>query len=102
MAALLATGLTTSGCYSYSVEIPDSGPINEYRETDITASSSVWGLVEDDPVIAKRCEGEALDQVRITNNYGYALLTVLSLGLWSPMDVNYRCAEKTTFNNDGV
>jgi hypothetical protein len=100
--AMLAAVVTTSGCYSYSVETPDSAPINEYREHDITASSSFWGIVEDDPVIAKRCEGEALDQVRVNNNYGYALITVLTLGLYSPMDVNYRCAEKVVQEDSGM
>ena len=44
-------------------------------------------------VIAENCESNALDEVRVSTNFGFALVTVLSLGIWQPIEVNWRCAE---------
>ncbi|MFL6275421.1 MAG: hypothetical protein ACJ74G_09430 [Blastocatellia bacterium] len=39
---------------------------------------------------------QSLRQVKLPMNYGYALITVLSAGIWSPMQVAWKCNEEPT------
>ncbi len=45
-------------------------------------------------MVAQDCLSNALDEVHITTNYAYAFATVVTLGIWAPLDVEWRCAEK--------
>ena len=81
----------TQGCYHYRVTTPTPDPATEYEKR--TSHGLLWGLVKDDQP-ARDCEkSKALDEVRVSTNFGYALATVLSLGIWSPLDVEWRCAK---------
>jgi hypothetical protein len=35
-----------------------------------------------------------MQEVRVTTNFGYAVLTVVTLGIWSPMEIEWRCAKQ--------
>jgi hypothetical protein len=86
--------LAATGCSTTTVSVPHPDPVTEYRERNTTAHTFFWGLVQDpQTVVATNCESNSLDNVRVSTNYGYALVTVLSLGIWSPLEVNWRCAE---------
>ncbi|HKQ05166.1 MAG TPA: hypothetical protein VJ464_08550 [Blastocatellia bacterium] len=39
---------------------------------------------------------QSMRQVKLPMNYGYALITVLSAGIWSPMQVAWKCNEEPT------
>lgn len=39
--------------------------------------------------------GTGLESVRVSSNYGYALLSVFTLGLVSLVDIEYSCAPQT-------
>jgi hypothetical protein len=56
-----------------------------------------WGLVREDYVVdqCKLPDGTRVgfDEVQIETNPGYVLATVLTLGIWIPIDVSYRCAK---------
>jgi len=89
-----AVSVLAAGCSTTTVSVPNPDPVTEYRERNMTAHTFFWGLVQDpQTVVATNCESNSLDNVRVSTNYGYALVTVLSLGIWSPLDVNWRCAE---------
>jgi hypothetical protein len=86
--------LAATGCSTTHVSVAEPDPVTEYRERNETAHTFFWGLVLDpQTVIADNCESNALDEVRVSTNFGFALVTVLSLGIWSPIEVNWRCAE---------
>jgi hypothetical protein len=86
--------LAAAGCSTTTVSVPNPDPVTEYREHNTTAHTFFWGLVQDpQTVVAANCESNSLDNVRVSTNYGFALVTVLSLGIWSPLEVNWRCAE---------
>jgi len=83
-----------TGCYHYVVAAPHFDPADEWHGR--TVNSYAWGLVNKPQVaLAHECEdGNALDQVRVTTNLGTTLATVLTLGLWSPLRVEYKCAKR--------
>ena len=87
----VAGSLLLAGCYHYEVVSPDASPATVYEHR--TVSAYFWGLLQDPPVVASDCKSKALYDVRVSTNIGYILLSVLTLGIWVPMDVDYRCAK---------
>ena len=55
--------------------------------------SGVWGKIR--PFEHVCAQDEALARVRTTSNFGYSLLTVVTLGLWAPVQVEYTCTNPT-------
>jgi hypothetical protein len=92
--AIAVCVVAAAGCSTTTVSVADPDPVTEYRERNTTAHTFFWGLAQDpQTVIAGNCESNSLDSVRVSTNYGFALVTVLSLGIWTPIEVNWRCAE---------
>lgn len=87
---LVATLVGSTGCYHYRVVVPGPDPATDYQQRRVDAF--FWGLVQED-VPATDCLSNALDEVRVTTNVGYLAASVLSLGLWVPLDVAWRCAK---------
>ena len=56
-----------------------------------------WGLVREDCIVDQYTLPDGtrvgFDEVQIETNPGYVLATVLTLGIWIPIDVSYRCAK---------
>ena len=51
-----------------------------------------WGMIE--PVIEpNNCHGTALAKVTAKTNFFYSLGTVITLGIWTPMEIQWRCAK---------
>jgi len=43
---------------------------------------------------ATACEqSNAIDQVRVSTNFGYTVLSLLTLGFWSPVQLKWHCAK---------
>lgn len=91
--ALALVCAVTAGCYHYHVVAPEPDPATEPQRRTVHAIA--WGLVgKPDVTRAANCApSNALDRVRVTNNLGYTLITVLSLGFWAPVQVEWRCAK---------
>ena len=80
------------GCYHYRVTVPETDPVTEYESK--TMHTFFWGLVNDpEKQAAYDCVSNSIDEVRVSTNYGYALITVVTLGIWVPMDVEWRCGK---------
>ena len=60
----------------------------DYAEDTIHAW--LWGIYVCPEVVAADCK-RGINDVVIENNYLYSLATVLTLGIWMPIDVSYRC-----------
>ena len=93
LALLLASA---QGCYHYRVAA--SGPAGANPSTfpqSTTLHSVLWGLVQDQTLEHVCAQDEALARVHTTSNFGYTLLTVVTLGLWAPVQVEYACANPT-------
>ena len=84
------------GCYRYRISTTKFDPSTTYVKK--TAHSFFWGLVQKRErgvdVVAANCDSlglNSLDEVRVTTNFGFALLTVATLGIWSPMTMEWKC-----------
>jgi hypothetical protein len=103
LAVALGLVLSSTGCHRYHVyqiggpqgrELGDA-PSNEWKYQ--TVHSLVWGQVRQD-IPVDNCQlgnGQRLgiDSVTIRSNLLYSLVTVGTLGFWSPLKVGWRCAK---------
>ncbi|HEX5725589.1 MAG TPA: hypothetical protein VFX98_08995 [Longimicrobiaceae bacterium] len=89
--ALLAGAalLAAQGCYHYQTVVVDPQPATPY--TTRRVSSLFWGLVQPN-IPASNCLDNVLDEVKVSTNFGYLLLSVATLGIWVPVDVQWRCS----------
>jgi hypothetical protein len=93
LAFLLASA---PGCYHYQVAA--AGPAGANPSTfpqSATLHAVFWGLGQDQTLEHVCAQDEALARVRTTSNFGYTLLTVVTLGMWAPVQVEYACANPT-------
>lgn len=91
----LAALLLLCGCASYQVTVPDSDPIRlEGQATAYqkkTMHAFFWGLLLDPQVFAAECHGQGINDVVIDRTLVHDLAGVITLGLWMPTDVRFRC-----------
>lgn len=82
-------------CYHYRISAPNNLPSTE-TESEVV-HGLLWGLAvkPKNGLKPKNCEPHdmALYQVQVTSNLGYSLITVVTLGIWSPMKVEWQCAK---------
>jgi hypothetical protein len=81
----------TSGCANYQVRMPDDDPINKPYEGGMM-HAYVGGLWYSPQVMTADCATKAINDVVVKRNYLYDLASVLTLGLWMPIEIEYRCA----------
>jgi hypothetical protein len=62
----------------------------------VTVNSNAFGLGAVERRTVAECPTNLIDEVRIHQNLGQALATVLTLGLWIPVRIEYRCAKVPT------
>jgi hypothetical protein len=93
--------ITTCGCYHVRVIVPQPDPGTEYKKK--TVQNLAWGMLpKKKDIPATNCLGSTrLDEVRASSNLGYNLLTVGTLGFWSPAQIEWRCT-KPFEPSDGV
>lgn len=87
---LLAVLACAQGCASYQLRIPDSDPAVETYEGG-AMNAYVWGIWYNPQVMAAECQGEGINDVVVKQNYLQALATVVTLGIWMPTRVTFRC-----------
>jgi len=78
-------------CYHTRVTTSNFDPSTGYQKK--TVCSLFWGLAQRD-VLATNCDSlklKSLDEVRVTTNLGYALITVATLGIVCPMTIEWKC-----------
>jgi hypothetical protein len=51
----------------------------------------LWGIWYTPEVMAAECQGEGINDVVIKRNYLHDLASVLTLGVWMPVAVQFRC-----------
>ena len=91
----LAIGCLFSSCYTYRLST------HAQAGTDVTvvnANSYFWGLLQSPKsgITTPNCDSldiNGMSVVRVRTNLGYALITVLTLGIWCPMKIEWRCGK---------
>ena len=99
-AAALAGLLAMNACSTYQVRLPDSDPFQPEGQAEEYESRIMhtyfWGLINKPRTFDAQCEGQALNDVVVGSNYAMDLATVLTLGIWSPIELRYRCHAPAT------
>src|SRR5437868_2694760 len=83
--------VSIQGCYHYRVINTFNEPGTEYRDTVLR--SYLWGLVNKPqnfhvPNCTDTCA--AIDELVFSKNFGQSLLTVITLGIVSPVKVQWK------------
>ena len=98
----LTMALLGTGCFHYRLAVvsPDGQILPPATESETaTLWSFAWGLVQ--PTVRPgRCQGNGAAEVITTTNFGFALLTVVTLGLVAPAQVEWRCAKDRPTQGD--
>lgn len=88
--------LLLTSCATHRVVVPLPVTGSENASPAETSSATFWGQ-KTKPVKADRCRGSnALSEVRAETSFASALATVLTLGFWQPLKVQYLCAKEPT------
>lgn len=82
--------LLLTGCWYHRVEVPS--PVTGATEYEsATHWSFAWGAFQREAQPAN-CNGQALKEVKVSSNLGFALITVVTLGLVAPERISWKCA----------
>ena len=77
-------------CYHYRVLNTVNDPSTEYEHKVLW--TYCWGLVnKPENYTVTNCAYGAIDEVRISSNFGCTLLTTITLGFLSPVKVEWKC-----------
>ena len=85
----VACTLLLSGCATHRLTVQHPNPTGE--SVTVNSSAFGWGAVQ--RRTAANCDTDILDEVRVRQNFGQALATVLTLGAWMPTTIEYRCGK---------
>lgn len=88
--AAIASALLVQGCATYEARVADGKPdLPEYKGG--TMNALLFGVYVDPEIqSAETCRNGMYDVVA-KNNYLYSLASVITLGIWMPLDVEFRC-----------
>ncbi len=91
---LLSNLLLFSSCYNYRVATQAQAGTEVNKAT---AHAFFWGLAQKPPTIqtpiCDSLEVNGMSEVTMKSNFGYSLITVVTLGIWSPMKVEWKCSK---------
>jgi len=99
--ALTLALLSGAGCYHHRVLASKGNSATTYATKNVY--SLFWGLAKKPNIDVSHkdgvatqppgtCESNAINEVRVTSNLGYAAVTVFTLGIYSPLKVQWMCA----------
>ena len=95
MACEFGISIFFSSCYSYRVATQAQAGTETSKP--ITAHSFFWGLLKSPKEIhTPVCDSlgtNGMAEVNIRNNFGFSLITVATLGIWSPMRIEWKCSK---------
>jgi hypothetical protein len=84
-----------SSCYSYRVAT--QAQAGAETTVTVTAHSFFWGLLKKPSEIhTPVCDSlgaNGMAEVNVKNNFGFSLITVATLGIWSPIRLEWKCAK---------
>src|ERR1044072_6448833 len=94
IALLFAAGcMAFSSCYTYRVATHAQSGTGVRK---VTAHSYFWGLAQQKDIPTPSCDSlgiYGMSEVRVRNNFGYTLITIITLGIYSPIQLEYKCGK---------
>ncbi|MES2444673.1 MAG: hypothetical protein V4574_17750 [Pseudomonadota bacterium] len=88
LSAVFAVSLLT-GCATHRLVAAHPNPYGEPHRVSSVAFG--WGALQKRTVT--ECDNSLLDEVRVKQNFGQSLVTVVTLGIVMPTTVEYICAK---------
>ena len=86
----VVAALLSQGCANYQARVADGKPLEtEYDGGMMNAYA--WGVWVSPGIRSAATCKDGMSDVVVENNYFYSLASVVTLGVWMPMDVSYRC-----------
>lgn len=85
---LLICCLGLVGCAEHRLIVKRPNPTGAPQMVE--SKSFGWGAVQRRTVAT--CDTNLIDEVRVHQNFGQALISVLTLGLYMPTKIEYTCA----------
>lgn len=94
---LLTGCMLFSSCYTYRLATHAQPATETLVTTRKTAHSLFWGLLNKPQVITTpNCDKMGVNgvaEVMIRSNFGYTVVTLLTLGIYCPVTVEWKCAK---------
>lgn len=82
--------MALQGCAYHTLTVANGVPADQ-RLHPVESSAFGWNVSEQTS-IADQCPTDLLFEVRTRTSFLQSLATVLTLGLWQPAHMEYRCA----------
>src|SRR3712207_6318428 len=95
--ALLGLSLGVAGCAYHPLTVREQNGYGDYHQ--VSSNAFFWGAVEQTKY-ADKCETKLIHEVQTVTTVPQALATVLTLGIWMPSTVKYRCAKRPILPDD--
>ena len=87
--------LHLSACSTVTVRTDSSQSSDELPHT-ATLHRYLWGSIWNGMYLASDCESKSLQSVEIQSTFWEGAVSVLTLGIYCPIDVKYYCAKVPT------
>jgi hypothetical protein len=87
--------LVLAGCVTHTLTVPEPLRLDQALHP-VRTSAIGWGTIEDVKVADKCRETNSITDVQVRTSFWASLASVLSLGLWQPADIRYRCGKRPT------
>jgi hypothetical protein len=92
---MICMTISLQSCYSYRIATHAQAGTEPRKAT---AHSFFWGLVQTpkDGIKTPNCDSlniNGMSDVKVKTNLGYALITVCTLGMWAPVQLEYKCGK---------
>lgn len=86
-----------SSCYSYRIGTHAQGGAESIT---VIAKSYAWGMVQNPPLITTPiCDtlgSRGMSNIRIKKNFGRSMVTFITLGFYSAVELEYQCGKNKT------
>lgn len=95
--SMLSGIMMLSSCYTFKIATKAQSATDELQTTTVHTYSLFWGAVNKHQTMpTPNCDALGslgMAEVKVKTNFGYALITVATLGIYCPMEVVYKCSK---------
>ena len=88
---VIVTVASAGGCAHHRVVAQNGDPAQVPTE-GVTHHQYFWGLVGEPSIYVDECPSHSLHDVEVSTSFWQGLATVVTLGIWMPATVEWRCA----------
>jgi hypothetical protein len=85
---------TLSSCYSYRIATHAQGGTEPIK---VIGKSYAWGLLQNPPLISTpicdSLDARGMSGLRMKKNFGRNLVTLITLGFYSAVEIEYQCGK---------